>query len=248
VRPLSILWRSERQMQVESGSASRDEAGSAFARQLAVARALLERADIDEVSTRYKVGIIVAALRDDKRTYGSRAVERLARGLGRDASTLYRYALVSDLCGEREIVSRRNCRGAPLSWSHWEELTRVPTEWKVWLQRTEAEAWSVRQLARQLDARASAAASGDDEASPDTTHSALLVTVRDVRHFGTEVMSSLDALLERIARAPQRERSAEVRDLLATARDALTAAHEKTGTALLHVRALVPEEKARRLK
>jgi hypothetical protein len=214
----------------------------AFHRKVEAVRRLLARADLDETRTRHKVGVIVARLRDAKGTYGDRAVERVATELKLDASTLYRYATVASLWSERELSRARNCSGEPLSWSHWVELARVPSGWSTWLERVVAEAWSARNLARQIDAASEDASLPDLPAMADTTRTALLQTVKHLRRFGLEVTSSFEAVLDRMARASANEQTPELAELLAMALDLCEDAHKKTGVLVHRIRILRPVE------
>jgi hypothetical protein len=204
---------------------------------------LLARADFDEIGTRYKVGVHVARVRDEKGTYGDRAVERMAAKVHRDPTTLYRAAVVTDVWSWRELraLSRRMNRDAnPLSWSHWVELTRVSTSWHRWHARTLEEAWSVRVLASEVDATLAKERTTSAGVAADTTEAALADTLRGVRRFGTEVAGALEAVLDRIERATPRDRPKKVPELLACALDLIEDAHAKTGVLAARVRRLSP--------
>jgi hypothetical protein len=202
-------------------------------------RKLLAQADLQEAQTRHRIGKVVAAVRDEKGKYGAGAVEQLAAALHRDASTLYRYALVADLWSEREILRVRNCHDEPLSWSHWEALAKVPDTWKGWLERTLEQAWSSRKLARELEAAERESPQDQPATAIDTTRLALLEAVRNVRRFDTEVTSSLEALVDRLARAPRPGGIVEVRELLATMLDLVVDANKKTGELVVRMRSLL---------
>jgi hypothetical protein len=92
------------------------------------ARALLDDATAATVRTRREVGAIVAQIKRDEQRYGQQAVAKLAAALGRDETSLYRYAGVAE-CWDATLFAtlsdRRDARGRPLSWSHWVELSAV---------------------------------------------------------------------------------------------------------------------------
>jgi hypothetical protein len=222
-----------------SQEAPHSRAAKAFAEASAKARRLLDQADVDETETRYRVGAIVARLRDEPGTYGARGVERLAEDLRRDAATLYRYASVADLGSWRELQSvfrQKDSAGHHLSWSHLVELARVRSAWRAWLDKTLREAWSASDLAREI--QAAGRSSGKSDAAVDTTTAALAESLRGVRRFGGEVTHGLEAVLERIERDPAKERAKDVPALLARALDLVEDAHEKTGALAARIRRL----------
>lgn len=210
-------------------------------RQCEAIQKLLAQAASDEIDTRYKVGVIVRSVIEAEGTYGERAVERVAQALGRDAGSLYRYASVARTWSEPEMrtLSRRpNCFGEPLSWSHWVELAKVPTTWRMWLERALEESWSARRLARELETRSSATSSDlPSMVAGDTTRLALRHAVDSMRRFEVEVTTSFEPVLERIRRMPKHEQS-KVGELLATARDLVENAHKRTGALVLKMREL----------
>jgi Mor family transcriptional regulator len=210
--------------------------------------ALFEKADEDEVATRYRVGALVQEVRDTKGTYGEKGVEKIASKLKRHHSTLYRCAAVADLGPWRDIrpkAKEKGLDGHTLTWAHWLELSRVPKVWRRWHTKALAEAWTSRELGAQLDASLAETAPAKDEAS-DTTTEALADTLRAVRRYEGEVAGAFAALLDRIERLPSRERSKDVPELLARGMDLLEAAHAKSGALLVRVRKLTGEGRAAR--
>lgn len=118
---------------------------------------LLATASEDEVRTRYQIGQIISELKRAENKYGANAVERVAKPLGRPASTLYRYSLVAErwsLDRLGTVLGRRNTLGQPLSWSHFVVLASVDgsTQRKTLLERTLSESLSARQLRLLLGA------------------------------------------------------------------------------------------------
>jgi hypothetical protein len=217
-------------------------------RQCDAIQKLLAEAAADEIDTRYRVGVIIRSVIDAEGTYGTRAVERVAAVLGRDAGSLYRYASVARTWPESEMrtLSRRpNCFGEPLSWSHWVELSRVPTAWRVWLERALAGNWSARRLARELEADSQAASSQVPlMVAGDTTQVALRHAVDSMRRFEVEVTTSFEPVLDRIRRMPKQEQS-KIGELLATALDLAESAHRKTGALVVKMRELGPAQASR---
>jgi hypothetical protein len=202
--------------------------------------ALLEKADSDEVATRYRVGAHVQEVRDKKGAYGEKGVEKIAGRLKRHRATLYRCAAVADLGPWRELrpkAKEKNRDGHVLTWAHWVELARVPKVWRRWHNKALAEAWSSRELAAQIDASLVDGAPAKEEAS-DTTTEALADTLRAVGRYEGEVAGAFAALLDRIERLPSTERSKDVPELLARGMDLLEAAHAKSGALLARVRRL----------
>jgi hypothetical protein len=200
---------------------------------------LLAEAATNEIDARYRIGVIIRSVMEAESTYGEGAVERLAEALGRDATSLYRYAAVAKLWSDAEMraLSRQpNDHGEPLSWSHWVELARVPSTWKRWLERALGESWSVRRLARELDGESREV---DDSDAEDTTCAALLEGVKDAERLNTQ-MKSFGATLDRIARSPRHAR--EVNELLARARDVFRDVARRSGDLLARVNELAPEQ------
>jgi hypothetical protein len=98
---------------------------------------------------RYAAGEIVAAVKRDAATYGDSAVTSLAKSVGEDIATLYRFASVAE-CFTRAEVKRLLASG--LTWSHLVALARVPDEKrrKAWTARAMRTKVSVRMLEAQL--------------------------------------------------------------------------------------------------
>jgi hypothetical protein len=204
-------------------------------------RKLLATAAVEEIDARYRVGVVIHAVKEAEGTYGEAAVERLAKVVGRDAASLYRYAAVAKAWPEPEMraLSRRaNAFGEPLSWSHWVELARAPKTWRQWLELALLENWSARRLSKEIDAETH---DGNEREIDDTTHGALVDVLRGVRRFDGEVADSFDALLDRLAREPPRRLSPDVRQLLSSVLELVDSAHLRTGRLAARVRLLAPE-------
>jgi hypothetical protein len=128
-----------------------DDMNVALQDKITVVQRLLAEADATEARTRHKVGEVVLDIRNSESTYGLRAVERMARALGRDKATLYHYAEVAAAwsAGDLEALLRRhNPHGQPLSWSHLVELAGVaPDRRGDLVEQVLREGLSVRALA-----------------------------------------------------------------------------------------------------
>jgi hypothetical protein len=150
-------------------------------------RSLLASATASDVHTRYRAGRLLLKVKGAPGTYGAGAVASLARELGRDAATLYRYALVPERWSPHEmkvLVARRTPVGEPLSWSHWVELAQVEST-PLRNSLTElalCEGLPVRELVRRIE-------HAGESASPE---GARLPSVR-------ETLVSLTALADRLS-------------------------------------------------
>ena len=123
----------------------------ALQEQCELVRELLSKADVDEIRTRYRIGQVIASLRERPNLYGMRAVGTLADAVGRDEATLYRYAQVVDCWDADALEALLKRTGAPsLSWSHLLVLAGVSDEErrKELLEEVLAQGVSVRKLGR----------------------------------------------------------------------------------------------------
>jgi hypothetical protein len=200
---------------------------------------LLADVAVNEIGTRYEVGAIIRSVVETKGTYGDGAVELLAEALGRDAASLYRYAAVAKTWPEAEMrdISRRpNAHGEPLSWSHWVELARAPKTWRQWLELALLESWSVRRLAREIDAELG---EKEDAEAEDTTCAALREAVKDAERLNGQ-MGSFGAVLDRLERSPRPAR--EVEELLARARQVFRDVARRSGDLLARVSEISSQE------
>lgn len=98
---------------------------------------------------RYAAGEIIAAVKRDAATYGDDAVASLARSVGEDVASLYRFASVVERFSRAEV--KRLLAGG-LTWSHLVALTRVhdAKKRKAWATRAMRTRVSVRALEAQL--------------------------------------------------------------------------------------------------
>jgi hypothetical protein len=200
---------------------------------------LLAKAAVDEVETRYEIGLIVRAVEDDEGKYGERAIQQLALEIGYSSSTLYKYAAVARLWTAdeiRDLRKRPNHHGEPLSWTHWTELTRVPKKWRPWLERSLAESWSARRLGRELDLVARHSGVSEDDAE-ETTRAALVEAIKDAQRSSTQ-MAAFAAALDRLGRSTRHP--PEIGELLARALDLFGNVHRRTGEIVARVRELAP--------
>jgi hypothetical protein len=127
----------------------------------AVASHILRRltdAAVEDMRARYDFGRVLHGLRQRRRgSPGAGVVRLLADRLGVDATALRRYAQVSEVIGVGEfdwMMHLSTPRGAPLTWSHIELLSRVRnTEQRRQLAAaTVREDLSVRALSERLRA------------------------------------------------------------------------------------------------
>jgi len=92
-------------------------------------RKLLNEENHSTVLTRYKIGVIVLEVEENReRHYGTGAVKHIARKVGIKAKTLYGYAEVAQQWDEaalKKLLERPNKHGILLTWSHLVELTPV---------------------------------------------------------------------------------------------------------------------------
>jgi hypothetical protein len=122
-------------------------------RQYDAARRLLATSTSADVRARHRVGAIVAEIKVSEDRYGARAVTLLSQALGKDETTLYRYAMVAETWNEEEIAEillRRTPTGEPVSWSHLLELAAVTSasDRARYLNQAISHGLSVRQLAQ----------------------------------------------------------------------------------------------------
>jgi hypothetical protein len=86
---------------------------------------------VHDIRVRYEVGRLVATLKKHPDRYGEGAVTVVARKLGEDVPTLYRYAGVAESWSLPEVESmlaRRGVDGRSPSWSHLVTLTPVKAQ------------------------------------------------------------------------------------------------------------------------
>src|SRR6516165_160939 len=108
---------------------------------------------------RYDFGRVLHSLRQHRsKAGGIGALRLLSKRLGVDPSALRRYARVSETISSREfgwLMRQRTPRGAPLTWSHVELLSRErdPDRRHALATTTASEDLSVRALASRLNDR-----------------------------------------------------------------------------------------------
>ncbi len=113
--------------------------GMAKAKDKKLARAALVRTAVTDIGkllakegsstsmVRYDVGSKVDRLMKEEDGHGKGLVAEVATQLGRDADSLYNFARVAAVwtrTGFRQLAARKNAAGAPLSFSHFVELSR----------------------------------------------------------------------------------------------------------------------------
>jgi hypothetical protein len=214
----------------------------ALREQCILVQRLLAEAATDEIDTRYKVGVIIRSIMEAKEgKYGEHAIECLAAALGHNPATLYRFAAVARMWSESEmtVLSRRpNAHGEPLSWSHWMELARAKATWRQWLEVALLESWSVRRLAREIDAELADKGSAKTPAE-DTTRAALVEAVKHGERTSSE-MQSFAALLDRLEH--ERRRPREIAELLVQARQVFGDVSRRSVEIVTRVSVLAPDD------
>lgn len=119
-------------------------------------RDLLDGQRHDKATTWYAVGQKVVKVMADAE-YGKKAVAKIAKALGRDATGLYEAGRVARTWSrqqfERLIEKRDIVRGNRLSWSHLVELLRVDEsrDRNLLINKVLDEGLSVRDLEREID-------------------------------------------------------------------------------------------------
>ena len=197
-------------------------------------RSLLASATAADVDSRYRVGRLLLQVKRAPGSYGVAAVETLARELGRDAATLYRYALVPQRWSAREMKllgARLTPSGEPLSWSHLVELARVESE-PLRGQLADLalrDGLSVRELARRIDEATEGERARREPSLRETLVS--LTTLAD--RLAAQVSGGLEDALsgDRVTFL----RTAELEGLFGRAIEAHTGLHERVRARLDHL-------------
>lgn len=98
---------------------------------------------------RYAAGEIIAAVKGAPQKYGEGAVTVLARAVGEDEPSLYRFALVAETFSRSES---KRLLAAGLTWSHLVALSRLgsPRVREMWTERALKSQLSVRELQNRL--------------------------------------------------------------------------------------------------
>jgi hypothetical protein len=113
-------------------------------------RRLLSTTTAADARARYKVGVVVLAIKRSVDRYGTRAVALLGTALARNETTLYRYAAVAEAWDEtafEEIQLLKLPGGEPISWCHLQEIAAAPREQRERLLRhVFAKGLSLREL------------------------------------------------------------------------------------------------------
>jgi hypothetical protein len=116
----------------------------------------LAAAAVDDMRARYDFGRVLQSLRRSREQAGATGTMRLlSKRLGVDPSALRRYARVSETISSREfawLMKQRTPRGATLTWSHVELLSRErdPNQRQALALAVVTEDLSVRALATRL--------------------------------------------------------------------------------------------------
>ena len=105
-----------------------EEMNSPLRQKYGVIRDLFSKAVATDARARREVGAAILEIKTAPGKYGKGGVSLLARALGRDMATLYRYAQVAACWSAEEletILSRKDPAAQSLSWSHLVELAAV---------------------------------------------------------------------------------------------------------------------------
>jgi len=98
------------------------------------AKKLLAKLTGKDVATKHAVALMVRKVTSDEqgKKYGKKAVKNLMAALKIDRASLYRWGKVVEVwptrSGMEKVLSRRNCHGDPITWSHLELLAEVPAD------------------------------------------------------------------------------------------------------------------------
>ena len=93
-------------------------------------RSLLLRADRSDVEARYEISVLLCGILESAK-YGKKAIESMEVEIGLSHQSLYRIAKVARAWPKVEFASvskKRNSKGWPLTWSHWQVLATVKDE------------------------------------------------------------------------------------------------------------------------
>lgn len=89
---------------------------------------LFARESASYIHSRYEIGRIVCEIQRNPTYYGKRAVDQLARALGRSRADMYNTGLFArryTINEVEQIVRRRNAKGQAISWSHLRFLAQI---------------------------------------------------------------------------------------------------------------------------
>jgi hypothetical protein len=162
-----------------------------------------------DVRERYAVGCILRTIADAKgktTIYGKKPMRLLADALGREKSTLYRYARVARTWKDKQFQvqsERRNCLGERLGWTYWEVLATRPNDWEMLLERTLTRGWSPQELIDEIKAMRPAKSKEGSEGS-DTTATAIVNATKCVADSNKAVFHSISPILDRLRETPER--------------------------------------------
>lgn len=196
---------------------------------------------------RYDVGVEVQRLEAEKGTYGTNAVARLAKIVGRNENSLYAYAKLPAAWARTEFVelaARRTSRGMTLTLSHFVVTASVSVVYREELLALAfARGCSVRALEREVEGLGKG--KGDEMRPPPSLQLVLKGTLRSIRTAskslnrligslqGTDAVKStkrLTALLERYAELSE-ELAKEISSLEPSAEEASSGRARRSRTA-----------------
>jgi hypothetical protein len=118
------------------------------------ALALFVQTTESELPKRHALGAIAQRMKMLSATYGKHAVERLAKVLGQDKSTLYKAIKVVDVFNDDDVakIVERNRRPdvRPFSWNHFVLCASLPVEAKALRDRSLEHGWSITELKSEV--------------------------------------------------------------------------------------------------
>jgi len=188
-------------------------------------KTLLVKGLVNEASAKYEIGAIVAGVKNAPKTYGTGAVNLLAKAFRHNEDTLYEWASVAEAFAQKEfdkLLRRSSAVGIPLSFSHLIEIAKARrTKRPTLIERCLNESLTVRELRELVRPRAKVQeegrgddALGDDEgegadAAPEPWSMLPTLSSEMVAH-AKGVSANVEALAET-------ESSEELRTLLTEA-------------------------------
>ena len=183
---------------------------------------LVLNAERQEVEARYAIAAHYQKVREGEgteNTYGARAVARLARALGLSKSHVYADAAVAekwpDVDRFRELATRQDKFGRPLSWSHVVLLATVADgrTRESLIRKVLREGWRVRELKKELKRRAAeASAEASQTGGPSASAQPLTAAVEDLASQAAAFKRTAVCFSERLREQVQNAEPAELDD------------------------------------
>lgn len=183
----------------------------------------LAKAETGGIEARYAVAKIVREIEEDGATYGKQAVKLVAKEVGINAKSLYRYATVAKTWNDtaiEKLAEKRNVRGEALTWSHLVALAGLTDEKReAKLKEVLSKNWKANDLERDLK-------------KAKTKKSQVLPYAAALRAYILWTRASVKKVQEtmkQLAVAPEKGLSASDLDLLKKAKDEANKLAEEIG-------------------